>query len=436
MRKKLVEDENKPILVREETKKAKSTKKKDEESLLEAKMLQKATKEKKKVSKDEEKKKPLKTAKKALKTDAEKPKQKAKSEDKLATVVVAAELEEQEPKKPVKAKKPKQNAKPARKVHEQKTIKQVGEKSQEILNVDSNKKTNEEEKYELFKKLLVAQKTRQILYGEVYGIEPNPKLGKVVIAVLWNGIKISIPDTEYFEDNFDFGERYAISSEEEKLKRRRDFASYQNGARVCFLVKGVVKDPVGSNESIICVGSRKEAMALMRDIYFYHLERKHPVTEKSEVKIGDIAEANVISVKNDYVIVECLGVETRIHADSLTDDYVENCNDFVKPGDTIKVKVVKVHINGTASVYLTVTGKVGEPAKQIQSMQVRSSYLGVVENVNYTKKIYDIRLKNSVLANVLFENVQGEIPLFKGDRVAVKVSKLLETRVYGSAMKL
>lgn len=380
-----------------------------------------------------------KSPKKGLKTQKKERIMLANTEEKgLAEPVVPAELEENA-EKPTKAKSKVTNKKPKHK-KEKPVIKidDVGEKSSEIIQQEL--KNEKDKDYELFKKLTVAQKTRQLLWGEVYGVEQRDK--KLNIAVIWNGVKITIPDFEYFEPTFQFGSRYENASEEEKIKRRYTFASYQNGARVCFLVKGVVRNPIIDGEfagehTIVCVASRREAMELLRDINFYHKERKHALSNIQEIKPGSIANANIIAVKQDHIVVECLGVETRIFAhDTSCSEFVENCQDYFEPGQTMPVKILKVHINGTQSVYLKVTGKIKDSSKLITTMELRSSYIGYVESVNNVKKIYNVRLKNGVLAGVLFSNVQGNVPLFIGNKVSVKVSKINDSFVYGSAMKL
>ena len=466
MTKKII-DEEKPILDRKTKKKAKETivldEVKEQNATKGTKRLQKATEEEKKVDNTTKKEKSPKKAKNGSK-DVLKQKEKVKlgdigeNESKIdlnegvLEPIVAADLGIDMPEsvhtKP-KAPKPISNDKhKPNHVHKQKKAKKkkpnfinsVGEKSKEIILTD-NANDKSEKEYEIYKKLLLAQKTRQLLYGEVYGIEPNEKLGKVIIAVMWNGVKISIPDSEYFEPNFEFGSRYKIASAEEQLKRRAIMAGFQNGARVAFIVKAVQRDVIRGGEydgeyNIACVASRKEAMELMRDIYFYHKERVHARNSIKDIKIGDIAEANVIAVKEDVIVVECFGVETRIPAREASEEYIENCKDFFSPGDTIKVKVKKVYINGSSSVYLTVSGKINDSSKFINTMNVKSTYLGTVESVNRNKKIYNVRLKNGVLAGVLFDNVQGNVPLFIGNKVTVKVSKVKDTYVYGSALKL
>lgn len=442
MAKKTDENVKKTKKAVKEEKTKKKTVAKAKESAKATKTLQNATNVKEELTTKETKKKALDGAKKGLKTNSEKGLKTVKKIDANENVpeaVVSASGKSKTKKKHNKNKFNNSKKHP-------KTIGSVGEKSEEILRSDSESKSQTDKEYEIFKKLLVAKNTRQLLEGEVYGIEPNEKLGKVIIAVIWNGVKVMIPDNVYFEDNFEFGERYRNATEEEKFKRRAIIAGYQNGARVCFVVKEVLRNVITGGEfdgeyNIVCVASRKEAMEIKRDIYFYHKERKHARENIREIAINDIAEANVIAVKQDNVLVECMGVETRIPAKEATDEYIENCKDVLQPGDKINVKIKKIHINGTSSVYLTVTGKLNMSSKLIDTMETHSSYIGFVEQVSRSAKdkskiIYNVRLKNKVLACILAENVQGGVPLFIGDKVSVKVSKINDNFVYGSAMKL
>ena len=67
------------------------------------------------------------------------------------------------------------------------------------------------------------EKDGTVLMGEVFGVEPLQDTKQILIAVLYNGIKITIPDFEFFEPTFDFNEvapRYFAMSEKDKRKVR------------------------------------------------------------------------------------------------------------------------------------------------------------------------------------------------------------------------
>ena len=321
-----------------------------------------------------------------------------------------------------------------------------GLKSEEILEKETKEKSEKELADETFKKLESLRRTGHIAWGETYGVEPAEFLSKsgshFAVCVRFNGAKILIPDKEYFEDTFNFGSDYDSLSNEEKNNRRAATARYQIGARVCFTVKGVSKvmieegDFAGSYNTV-AVASRREAMAELRDMFFLH--DHNPDIPSRTVEVGDTAEARVVGVREAYALVECLGVETRIDAFQLNDDYVENCNDFVKPGDRIKVRVRKVYVNPDGSIYLTVSGRMNEVPRSISEIKIGGTYLGKVDHYNSGSNTYTILLKPmgvscSVRADSI--HINGGIDLMNGDDVSVLVTNVAPTFVIGKAKKL
>lgn len=314
-------------------------------------------------------------------------------------------------------------------------IAEVTTKSEEILKEDSKKLSAEEQTLKTLNKLKSAQRTGEILEGTVFGVEPY---GDGVDAViLWNDQRVMIRDDEYFMPDYSFGEAYPSMSKEDQIDRRRRVLSYQQGARVPFIVKGIERtkyvNPDGDSETILVVGaSRKEAMNKMKEIHFFANINNRP-------QVGDLAEANVIAVREDRAVVECLGIETRIDAFNIADGYVENCQEFIKPGDTMPVRIRKLHIDeDTHRVYLTVSGRLNDASKHIVTIKQGSSYLGKVDHHNKASHVYTIRLANGVSASVHEENVIGGVILTPGDDVSVYVTKVLadEGFVRGGALKL
>lgn len=318
----------------------------------------------------------------------------------------------------------------------------VGTRSDDLRIEDSLKKSAREIEEANFKKLQTYQRNREILWGTVYGVEEtNAWENTIVIAVLYNGIKVTIPDFAYFEPSYDFGANYSSMTEEEKMRRRQVVAQYQLGARVCFTLMGVERRRIDSgafeNDYMIdAAGSRVDAMALMRDIWFIHENRKSTTGTPRSVAVGDLADARVLAVREDYVLVECLGVETRIDSRNLCNDIVYNCNDFVHPGDVIRVRVRRCYLNSNKKVYLSVSGRLNDPSKAINAMALPGWFLGHVDNYNQEKDTYTIMLKNGVQAAVKGNAVEGNIELMIGDRVKVYVFNSFETFVVGRAVKM
>lgn len=333
-----------------------------------------------------------------------------------------------------------------RKVRE---IDEVGTKSGEIEAEEALIKSDKEILDETYRDLVRAQRTGEYLMGEVFMVEPESDAFKnhAVIDVLYNGVKVMIPDTVYFEDTYDFGSTYATLSERKKTARRAVAARYQTGAKVYFVVSAVSREevtlPSGEKRSVvIAVGDRKTAMAKVRDTYFFHRNRTSERRAPRNVAAGDLARAHVLAVREDVALVECLGVETRIDAFNLTDEkIIENCQDYTRPGDTLRVRIRKLHVEAhddnpkADRVYLTVSGRLNESTDALLTMRQRTYVAGTVEFYNRDKDLYTIKLKNGVTAVVRAADVRGEIDLNPGDRVNVFVTAILEKYVVGRAAK-
>lgn len=300
---------------------------------------------------------------------------------------------------------------------------------------------------EAFDMLKRAAKNKTVLYGTVIGVQSSKRTKNILISVLWNGQRITIRDEDYFEPDFDFGSQYDIKNEGESQadvdKRnqgiRASRARYQMMAVVPFVVLQASMMPItegmyAGQKELVAIGSKREAMAQLRDYYFLHegKRKKYPAVPKK----GDMAEARVLYTKADHVLVECLGVETRIPVSEISDDYVPNCMEVVKVGETMKVKIEKIYINDDKTVYLTVTGKISEPSKAIRSIKVGDTLLGTVKMYNPKKHRYQVSLKNGVSCTVREEDVQGKVLLHPGNEVSVYVVKVMDTFISGFAIKL
>ena len=357
----------------------------------------------------------------------------------LPELVVGADLEETDTTTKEKPVSNKTNKTMPKEVAKQPQLhKNVGTKSEDIIESPSEKEIEND----IFNNLKRYQRQGEILWGTVYGVEPNERYGEAVISVLYNGVRISIPAHEYFEDSYNFGVTYNDMNDHQKMQRQMLAVRYQIGASVCFVVKGVAREKIKDDElfedeyDIFAVGSRKEAMAKLRDIWFYHKNRKSSTKQPPRtVNTGDQFDAHVLQVREDMVVVECCGVETRIDNYNVSNSIVMDCTDYTKPGDTIRVRVRKLHISPT-SVYLLVTGRLHDSTKLIRSMKPKSTYLGKVAKYNDKSKFYTVTLKNGVNAAVRTKNVQGEIDLSIGDIVAVTVTSIRPTYVVGLAMKI
>ena len=323
----------------------------------------------------------------------------------------------------------------------------VGTISDDLL--ITKEKSDAEISNDLYTTLKRYEHDGEILWGTVVGVELAAK--DVVVIVVWNGIMVKIPASSYFEPEFDFGKNFSrMRFNEDKLAKIARCAKYQLNAKVCFKVAAVRKrlyktGPFAGSYEIICIGNRRLAMETIRDIYFWHKNRKLSESQTPRsIKVGDIiTNVNVLSVKEDNVLVECKGVETRLGAHNLLDScVVDNCCDYVKPGDSITIRVKQIYLNEDenglpGSVHLSVTGRLNEPKKNLSMIQIGADYLAIVDGYNREKGVYTMIIKGyGVPASVPESNVLGRIGLIRGDMVLVHVTNKFDGFISGSARKM
>ena len=307
----------------------------------------------------------------------------------------------------------------------------IGHIGDEALRLEKTELSEDEKRARNYSECRKYMRNGDILWGTVFGVKNMG--GVFCLEVIWNGILVSFTKKSYFEPEFRFGEGYEAMNEAEKLNREIVLARYQEGATVPFCIANVAiseikEGPFKGTKTLFVVGDKVKAMQKLREHYF--LKTDHPV------KVGDLAEAHVLAVRDDKALVECCGCEYRIDAYSLNDRFVESCADWVKPGNKIRVRFRKVHINEDGTVRIAVTGRMKASAEMLMGMSVGSSYLGTVDGYNSYKKHYNVILLNGVTAVIPENNVMMGRSLKVGDQVNVKVNAVLETHIIGSAIRI
>lgn len=306
-------------------------------------------------------------------------------------------------------------------------INAIGSKSEQVLMEEKYNLSPEAKREQTIRSLKKAQRTGEILIATVESITQTN--GLLRIGVMWNGVEVVFSKDTFFEPEFSFGADYDSLTNTEKSNREMAFARYQLGAHIPFCVENITNYKSEEGEvSLLVTGSKRKAMATLRDRYFF--------SGREEVKVGDIATANVLAVNTDWVLVECLGCEYRLDAYSLNDECVQNCADWVRAGDSIKVRIRKIHVNEDGTVKLTATGRLFVAPETITAMKKGGTYLGQVDAYNAKKKTYSVVLLNGVLASIPASEVLYGVPITIGDRVSVRVNRVTDTHVIGAACKL
>ena len=343
---------------------------------------------------------------------------------------------------------PRSNVQPQRE-ESPRELQQVGTLAPELERASTKVKSQAEIEEENWQMIRRFQRTQELLYSRIIGVEPGNSEDTFLIITSIFGMRVAIPDEYFFvEYERQFGANFKDLPDREKYRIKYYAASRQIGARICFLITNATRERIAddgydnwqSNYTYGIVGSRVAAMELLRDIWFFHKRRRADNRRNARtVKEGDYTKANVLYVREDGVRVECFGVETYISAFELSGlRYVTDCRDEVKPGDVINVRVRRVHMNGD-DVYVSVSGRlydVGYTSRNIKSMKVSGFYSGVVRNYNNNSGYYTINLDNGVIAAVHRDSIQGGNALEQGDEVYVRVRNIYDEIVVGDAYKI
>lgn len=274
--------------------------------------------------------------------------------------------------------------------------------------------------------------TRQgrICQGMIWGVEPIKEQMKVNIITELKGFTITIPDYEFFDDT-SFKSNYKNASESEQLERRYQMARAAIGARIFFkiLPNGMVRTKDNDGEVIYVVGaSRKAAMQEMQKSFF---------TGRNAVKVGDVVDANIISVGEKGVTAELCGLETTLLYNQIDAfQYIDDCREVCVPGQTLKVAIKRIDVseNGTRTVEAsgaTIGNRIMD--KNLAKLKVNGAYMGtVISKKGDVNTIIAGRARIAVRDDAVLD---GRI-LSKGDRVTVVVNNITPYIAWGSAKKL
>ena len=367
----------------------------------------------------------------------------SKKADNLKTAVepvVAADLpDEKEPKGSEK-----ENGEPSK-------YKNIGSFSASIENEFAYTNLSEaEEESRTYRYLKKCQKNGEILVGSMYGVVDDPKEMRVGAAISFEPesskthygmVEVAIPDILFFEPAMKFTKDYEIRSEEERYRIRKYIMLQYMGAKIHFCLNSIKRekeiDPNNPNRPVTVVtGDRVQAMEKLRDKYFYHRNRKRGDLAPITIKPGDLVEAFVVAVNDQFVTVVALGVETRIYLHDLTKENITSCAQYTYAGDVLpECRVLSVEVKDDR-VRLRLTNNKLEAPKMILFMKRGNYYRGRVTWFNPEKNLYTVYLDNGVTAFVYKSNVQGYRELSINDIVSVCVTSIFEETVGGNAIKL
>ncbi|MBR6261582.1 MAG: hypothetical protein IKR24_08660, partial [Erysipelotrichaceae bacterium] len=293
----------------------------------------------------------------------------------------------------------------------------VADASDDLLDLIEKKKNRSEILYD---RLMQNKEEDRVIYGEVAGVRIESE--RVLVDVLWNGIRIIVPHSAYFQSSWNMGNNFDELSKEEKLLKIQRNAREMLGSYCPVVVKAVVKNPVeeGSfkgEDKIVGYGDRVEALAKLRKHYFFDRDMDDPNYPRPERH----ANAHVLMVAQDFAVVECMGCEYRIDSYNISDQYCDDCRDLYRAGDLMEVRIKKVTIEGD-KVTLKISGILNDGSMMMPDIREGDTFIGYVKSFNKAKNIYTCKLNVGVNASVHLKSTTGHAELNIGDRVSVTVT--------------
>ena len=289
----------------------------------------------------------------------------------------------------------------------------------------------EREKRKDWEKLTRLYRKGGIIAAQVVEVRYSRETDTVsILARISDNFRVLIRDREFFTEAA-FHKDYWEASERERAVRRTEKARACIGAWIPFVIAGMRADRAEDGSILYTiVGDRLAALKQKQERYF---------TGPDAVREGDVVTAEVLSVGEHFANLEVLGVECSVQKHEIDAfRYVTDCRDLLKPGDTLKVAVKRIHHNDDGSIRLNVSGatigyrKISENNLKLAA---GSSCQGIVKFYNREKGIYTVITSGGASVMVRAESVVGREILMPGDEVTVTVKRVYPNAAFGTAKR-
>ena len=138
---------------------------------------------------------------------------------------------------------------------------------------------------------------------------------------------------------------------------------------------------------------------------------------------------------------EVFGVESQPEEPSkpkqLSNEVVNNCNDYAKAGDILPVTITKIHLNDEPNKipYVKVTARSGVFNSNLAKIKAGNVYKGKVSHRNKLKQLYSVVLNNGVVVTIPEKSVIGGLELDRNDNVIVHIKFVKGAYITGTAYK-
>lgn len=249
----------------------------------------------------------------------------------------------------------------------------------------SKLETEEQKREEAWKKIIGAYQNKKFITATMTSIEEleikNKKEPCAVVEI--DGIRGYIPMNEFGVD---------------KKSQLRAFG----GQKINFTIMNY------DRENDIFVGSRKEALKIMRDIWL-----------KSDVKEGDIIPAVVRYVTPKLIRADIGGIEVKIPIEEVRYGWIDDLPSEYPVGTHMLVKVLEIDKSDPDDIVVKVSGKQAQKnpfPDCLKRYKKGTEAVGTVSGVTE----YGVFVNLEAGVDSLARHLKYE-PLQKGDRVLVRI---------------
>lgn len=229
-------------------------------------------------------------------------------------------------------------------------------------------------------------------------------------------------------------------SDSDMLRRQRRYTNHAPMSKFqCVPIKIVYPEPDENGyvglPTVIC--SRAFAMEKQQDKFFFG--------DTPLAKVGSHGPAYIMSVDNNGVRVEFMGIETRITRGQLTSRHlVTDATEYYKPGMAIDVAIRELEVDKeNRTIQIRLSGVMREVqlglVKNVKSIDLSTKPHELAEVVVVTQNHYIVRLISwGIIGIIAKDNVRPKVPLAVRDHVFMEITDVNEkyNRVIGNCYKV
>lgn len=265
--------------------------------------------------------------------------------------------------------------------------------------------------------LEISKENKQVLYGKVVSMQNY--VDGILIILAYQHITVKIPAHDFFAYS-DFKD-LEKSSSEERNRRYRQRASRFLGASVGFIPIEIIKNEFGT---LSCIGSRKEAMTKYQSQYFFSARGE-------KIEVGTYTPASILSVTNNFMWVECFGLEIKIRASEVSNvAFIEDLTEKYQSGDGILVAIKslsideenrKVDIKVSHALIEEAVGMVDKVSDNLLYGRFKGTVIGV-KNQFIIVMLEHMKIRGFI--SIRNKDYEGTVIPQKGDKIVMMVTKV------------